>query len=108
MLLTAEAVKKKLCMLLGSVIWFHLILTINENCFSKRPYQYKVPRMYNVQSEHNYVYYEVLYNFQLHVLATLPGHHQVLYLGYRGLYYVTGVSNGRRDLFCIGQVHKLN
>ena len=46
---------KNLCNLLGSVIWFHLILTINDNCFSKRPYRYKVSNMYNIQSEQNFV-----------------------------------------------------
>jgi hypothetical protein len=52
------------------------------------------------------LYYQVLYNFRLLVSATLLGHHQVLYLAYRGLYFITIVSNGRRDLVCNGQVHK--
>jgi len=51
------------------------------------------------------LFYQVLYNFQVHVSATLLGHHQVLYLAYRGLYYITSVSNGRRDLVYSGQVH---
>ena len=54
------------------------------------------------------LYYQLLYNFQLHVSATLRGHHQVLYLAYRGLYYITGVSSGRWDLDYIVQIHKLN
>jgi hypothetical protein len=28
---------KKNCILLGSVIWCHLILTVNDSCLSKRP-----------------------------------------------------------------------
>ena len=31
-----------------------------------------------------------------------------LYLACRGLYYITSVSNGRRDLVYNGQVHELN
>jgi len=52
--------------------------------------------------------YEVLYNFQLHVSATLLGHYQVLYLAYRGMCHITSVTNGRQDLVYNGQVYKLN
>ena len=31
-----------------------------------------------------------------------------LYLAYGGPYYITSVSNGRRDLVYNGQVHELN
>ena len=54
------------------------------------------------------LHYQVLYNFQLHVSATLLGHHQVLYLVYIQLYHITSVSNGRQDLIYNGQVYKLN
>jgi len=63
--------------------------------------------MYNVQLEHNYVILSsiiqlVSYMFRPLYLAIIR-----LYLTYRGLYYVTGVSDGRRDLVYNGQVHEL-
>ena len=64
--------------------------------------------MYNIKSEHNYLYYQVLYNFSTtcfgHFTELLSG----LYLAYRGLYYITSLSNGRRDLVYNGQAHELN
>jgi len=69
---------------------------------------YKVSNMYNIQSEHNYVILSsiiqlVNYMFRSIYLVIIR-----LYLAYRGLCYITSVSNGRRDLFYNGQVHELN
>ena len=64
--------------------------------------------MYNIQSEHNRVILSsiiqlVNYMFRPLYLAIIR-----LYLAYRGLYYITSVSNGRRDLVYSGQAHELN
>jgi len=57
--------------------------------------------------EHNYVILSsiiqlVNYMFQPLYLAIIR-----LYFLYRGLYYITSISNGRRDLVYNGQVYEL-
>jgi len=63
--------------------------------------------MCNIQLEHNYVILSsiiqlVNYMFQPLYLAIIR-----LYFLYRGLYYITSISNGRRDLVYNGQVYEL-
>ena len=64
--------------------------------------------MYNIQLEHNYVTLSsviqlVNYMFRSHYLAIIR-----LYLAYRGLYYLSSVSNGRRNLVYNVQVQYMN
>ena len=53
-------------------------------------------------------YYQVLYNLSTTCFGHFTWPSSGLYLAYRGLYYITSVSNGRRDLVYNGQVHELN
>ena len=63
--------------------------------------------MYNVQSEHNCFILSSItqlnYMFRPLYLAIIT-----LHLAYRGLCYITSVSNGRRDLVYNGQVQELH
>ena len=64
--------------------------------------------MYNIQLEHNYVILSsviqlVSYMFQPLYLPIIR-----LYLAYRGLYYISSVSNGRRNLVYNVQVQYMN
>jgi len=64
--------------------------------------------MYNIQSEHKYVILTSIYNLPTTCFGHLTWPSSGLYLAYRGLYYITSVSNGRQDLVYNGWVHELN
>jgi len=54
------------------------------------------------------LYYQVLYNLSTTCFGRLTWTSSRLYLAYRGPYYITIVSNGRRDHIYNGWVHELN
>jgi hypothetical protein len=69
---------------------------------------YKVSNVCNIQSEHNYVILSSIIQLVNHMFRSLYLTIIRLFLAYRGLCYITSVSNGRRDLVYSGQVHELN
>jgi len=64
--------------------------------------------MSNIQSEHNYVLLSSIIQLVNYMFRPLNLAIIRLYLAYRGLYYITSVSNGRRGLVYNGEVHELN
>jgi len=70
--------------------------------------KYQVSNMYNIQLEHNYVILSSIIQLVNYMFWPLNWTSSGLYLAYRGLYYITSVSNGRQDLVYNGWVHELN
>ena len=63
--------------------------------------------MYNIQSEHNYVILLSIIQLVNYMFRPLCLAFFRSFLAYRGLYYITSVSNGRQNLVYNGQVHEL-